>query len=898
MACTYSILNDAGERVSFDKPEDALKYARDNNLADRLVKGDPDNTTATLANVLRQMAFGEINYNPQQMRVFQDEILDEFIRLEEQSGFFYKIGSAVALTKGLGKSFDQVNNIKKNLSELGIDNPKSFTESNIPFDVRYLLTGNPKYKAENSDPYYHKITAGNINKMNEVVALSKTIFMEQTPEFKDTYSKVVANLKNTLSTEKLREIADDLTAYYQIAAYKQWIIASDQKTSTLRNSLIYDSSTPNRATETIVDIVKEAISIDPTNTFLKFILPVNTVVKIGKKQARNINNKDLINTIEGKTRGKIEPDLIANMMDSFTELYQNPKTRYHAKALFDYLIVKDGLMFKNKSFIKMIPTMMFDNISTAADMATELLSISTIKEYGRFLKKLGATQIVDSEGNYKDYFTAAEQQEYNDLFRKGATSEIKDKIYKKVFGKTADQLYSRFEGIYTTDQKYQYNLDFIKPKGKKAISIDRATSNITVKMFTDDFYKAEKGSEERSKIFKDNMKSIGEANFGGVQIDENNTNIIFKKFIRVSEASTSMGDFFEGMPDEKTTPKYMTYQLIETTRETADGKFAKFTGTDMTVEGELVPRGVGAVYAPIDVVGTSNSTGVVDLGARPTKDKVLETINDRIIREEQPAPPASVAVADTSIKGVSFKEDSSSGYKERTIKNASADATIAIATDFTSAGEKLTASTVKAQQRKYIPVDANSLEVSPLRVNGVVNSLNLLPNSTISLNIAGNGIYTMKGKYTQEQVDDFTYNLLKAIVESPNLTRKIGSIRTGGQTGFDEAGAKAGMKLGIPTSILAPKGWKFRDINGNDISDEKAFKSRFVNVAPVAAQGDLFSTSVAPNTPTETPSAGIVASGMFGGLAQMDFDPNDMPSDDFYISEQEINDAKNKKDKC
>lgn len=897
MACTYSILNDAGERVSFEKPEDALKYARDNNLADKLVKGDPDNTTATLANILRQMAFGEINYNPQQMRVFQDEILDEFIRLEEQSGFFYKIGSAVALTKGLGKSFDQVNNVKKNLFELGIDNPKAFEELNVPFDARYLLTGDSKYKAQNSDPYYHKITAGNISRMNEVVALSKTIFMEQTPEFKDTYSKVIANLKSTLSTEKMREIADDLTAYYQIAAYKQWIIASDQKTSTLRNSLIYDSSNPNRATETIVEIIKEAISIDPTNTFLKFILPVNTVVKIGKKQARNVNNKDLINTIEGKTRGKIEPDLIANMMDSFTELYQNPRTRYHAKALFDYLIVKDGLMFKNKSFIKMIPTMMFDNMSTAADMATELLSISTIKEYGRFLKKLGAIQIVDQEGNYKDYFTAAEQQEYNDLFRKGAISEIKDKIYQKVFGKTASQLYSRFEGIYATDQKYQYNLDFIRPKGKKGISIDRSTTNITVKMFTEDFYKAEKGSEERNKIFKDTMKSIGEANFGGVQVDENKTNIIFKKFVRVSEASTSMGDFFEGMPDEKSTPKYKTYQLIQVTREDSNGKFVDYTGTDMTASTDLVPMGVAAIYAPIDVVGTSNSTGVVDLGARPTKDKVLETINDRIIREEQPTP-IPMSVTDISVKGISFREDNSSGYKERTIKNASADATIAIATDFNSAGEKLTASTVKAQQRKYIPVDANSLEISSTRVDGIVSSLNLLANTTISLNIAGNGIYTMKGKYTQQQVDDFTYNLIKAIIESPNLTRKIGSIRTGGQTGFDEAGAKAGMKLGIPTSILAPKGWKFRDINGNDISDEKAFKSRFVNVAPIAEQGSLFSAPEAPPTPTETPSAGIVASGMFGGLAMMDFDPNDMPTDDFYISEQEINDAKNKKDKC
>jgi predicted kinase len=183
---------------------------------------------------------------------------------------------------------------------------------------------------------------------------------------------------------------------------------------------------------------------------------------------------------------------------------------------------------------------------------------------------------------------------------------------------------------------------------------------------------------------------------------------------------------------------------------------------------------------------------------------------------------------------IEFKEEQTSGYRNRTIKNASADATIAMAIDFNSAGEKLTKSSVLSQNKKYIPVDANKLEVTEQRVNNIVNSLNsinkqrnLFDNNGISLNIAGNGLYTMKGKYTQEQIDEFTYQLLKAVVESPNLKNKIEFIRTGGQTGFDEAGAKAGIRLGIPTTILAPKGWVFRDINGRDISNEQQFKNRF-----------------------------------------------------------------------
>jgi len=104
----------------------------------------------------------------------------------------------------------------------------------------------------------------------------------------------------------------------------------------------------------------------------------------------------------------------------------------------------------------------------------------------------------------------------------------------------------------------------------------------------------------------------------------------------------------------------------------------------------------------------------------------------------------------------------------------------------------------------------------------------------------------MKGKYTQEQVDDFTYELLKQVIDSPNLKTKIESIRTGGQTGFDEAGTKAGIKLGLPTLTLAPKGWTFRNVNGRDISNESLFKARFNQESKPVVQPKLVTDTVAP----------------------------------------------------
>ena len=191
--------------------------------------------------------------------------------------------------------------------------------------------------------------------------------------------------------------------------------------------------------------------------------------------------------------------------------------------------------------------------------------------------------------------------------------------------------------------------------------------------------------------------------------------------------------------------------------------------------------------------------------------------------------PGKGEVAPTEGKGIVFEEDQTPGYRERTIKNASADATIAIAVDFTSAGERLTKNSVVNQNKKYIHIDVkDSLQVTPEMVDRIIAELD----DAKTLNIAGNGIYTMRGTYTQDEVDAFTLELISAV----NGKRPIESIRTGGQTGFDEAGAKAGLTLGIPTKILAPKGWKFRNKDGFDISDEKKFKARFDKVTPEVPQ--------------------------------------------------------------
>lgn len=187
-----------------------------------------------------------------------------------------------------------------------------------------------------------------------------------------------------------------------------------------------------------------------------------------------------------------------------------------------------------------------------------------------------------------------------------------------------------------------------------------------------------------------------------------------------------------------------------------------------------------------------------------------------------------------------LEENISDNYKVRTEENVNnSDLTLAIAIDFDSFGEKITKELTLKADKKYIAVspDGDPIEKAT-KIVAKMNELNL-PQKFI-LNIAGNGLSTMKGQILQNEADEFTYILLKTISQNPKLNSKIGSVRTGGQSGFDEAGAKAAVKLGFTTVVHMPKGFKMRNQDGKDVtmSYEHA-KLRFDVIKPKTIYIDM-----------------------------------------------------------
>lgn len=154
---------------------------------------------------------------------------------------------------------------------------------------------------------------------------------------------------------------------------------------------------------------------------------------------------------------------------------------------------------------------------------------------------------------------------------------------------------------------------------------------------------------------------------------------------------------------------------------------------------------------------------------------------------------------------------SSRAYPPRTYENAwAASLTVALALDFSTAGERLTK---KAAGERYLalPIGQGALTsarqlYARLRDDG---------KSAPVLNIAGNGIYSLAGAgWTQAAVNLHLYEILSRV----HSHWPLGQVISGGQTGVDLAGGIAGHALGVPVRMTLPAGFLQRGLDHRDAS--------------------------------------------------------------------------------
>jgi len=160
---------------------------------------------------------------------------------------------------------------------------------------------------------------------------------------------------------------------------------------------------------------------------------------------------------------------------------------------------------------------------------------------------------------------------------------------------------------------------------------------------------------------------------------------------------------------------------------------------------------------------------------------------------------------------INIREHKSSSYAPRTYHNAAQGVTLAIAVDFTTAGEKLT---TKAANGKIVHLNAKDFATDWMPASRALYKM-LKEHDCRVVNVAGNGIYTFsKHWFDQQGVNFMVHQVLKQVHEHWKLDHVV----SGGQTGSDLAGLIAAAQLDIDCTGMWPAGYKMRFENGVDVN--------------------------------------------------------------------------------
>jgi hypothetical protein len=308
---------------------------------------------------------------------YQYSVLQSFLNLKEQTAYFNTVSGIMKLAKGMGTSHEDSIDMQQKINKLMLrEDDEVFKKTNIPFDLRQVMTG------ANKEEEHHEIMASYLDIFDEINDLSKVMFLERT----DHFNHIADIIKNNLRIRKFeardfhKRFKRDLISYLSIKAYQKMLLDKGllKRFVSLDNAMIHDVEAEKMPEDfkDIVDVVRDVRERLPDNYFVnQFLNALPTTIADGKGGMEgNPYNSTGINKVEVNTWAKLNQLQIEKLQDSFLDIYQNDDTRPYAWALFHYLLVKDGGQFRNGSFIRYIPNFMFKDITDATNRINQLMA--------------------------------------------------------------------------------------------------------------------------------------------------------------------------------------------------------------------------------------------------------------------------------------------------------------------------------------------------------------------------------------------------------------------------------------------------------------------------------------------------------------------------------------------
>lgn len=310
-----------------------------------------------------------------------DKVLETFLALKSQATYTNNVSSLLSLNKGLKSTFDDNTRLSNILSELGM----SFLLDEITNDVdsyqelidklvaknyirkagskttKFVAAENmPLFAAEdaNEKPFDARLallsdpnTIQNIIIHKKVMDTSKEFFLLNTKPFQAMRGLTSYNGK-------------DLIPHFMDKAYTTYLEEAHPEKFEKYNEAL------NNAGYMVHKSGANSIGRELWNLKKDPDFRENLLIRLLTLKEPNPRVSSLVQ-IEFPTRVKAEGDFYTNLNNAFKELFMNPRTTDFARKLYYYSYFKDGLQFRNKSFINTIPSWVFKDVSTSLDLLNE-----------------------------------------------------------------------------------------------------------------------------------------------------------------------------------------------------------------------------------------------------------------------------------------------------------------------------------------------------------------------------------------------------------------------------------------------------------------------------------------------------------------------------------------------
>lgn len=301
------------------------------------------------------------------------EALNIFAHAMRESEALAPITKIMQLSKGLNSTFSE-NDIRGYLNDLGI--LASFDEDGelILHQLDRPVTFNVVDALSNFSPSYNNIRAA-----LQIEKDSAKFFISQTREFKNIIEAIRENVDEFKYSKNIREIETDLLSYIGLKAFFK--------------------EAKNRRDSYVKPDISILTSTQLTDRFNEL------------KQDPNISKNKLLNYLKtekvdqhyfiyANSFSKLSAQRQASLMNAYQELMIYDQE--FAINLFNYLIVKDNLQFRNNSFIRQLQPAIFKLYSVALDNV----------------------QTAIDQNNFYDYMEMSEQDFGNEFYDMFARSEL------------------------------------------------------------------------------------------------------------------------------------------------------------------------------------------------------------------------------------------------------------------------------------------------------------------------------------------------------------------------------------------------------------------------------------------------------------------------------------------